>query len=51
MNLKVNIMLWKEKLPGVMISERPKSVAFNGESSIVDLKRKFCKQEEISSSG
>lgn len=31
--------------PGLMKSERPKSVAFNGESSFGDLKRKFYKKE------
>ena len=30
--------------PGFMKSDKPKSVAFNGELSLVDLKRKFCMQ-------
>jgi len=30
--------------PGFMKSDKPKSVAFKGESSLVDLKRKFCVQ-------
>ena len=29
--------------PGFMKSDKPKSVAFKGESSLIDLKRKFCK--------
>ena len=31
-------------LPGLIKSDRPKSVAFKGESNAFDLKRKFCKQ-------
>lgn len=30
-----------KQVPGFMKSDRPKSVAFRGESSLVDLKRKF----------
>jgi len=28
--------------PGLMKSDKPKSVAFKGESSLVDFRRKFC---------
>ena len=33
--------LWLFYTPGFMKSDKPKSVAFRGESSLVDLKRKF----------
>jgi len=33
--------------PGLMKSDKPKSVAFKGESSLVDLRRKFCRRKII----
>ena len=36
---------WKYDSPGFMKSDKPKSVALRGESSLVDLKRKFYRQE------
>ena len=34
----------QKNLPGLIKSDKPKSVAFKGESNAFDLKRKFCKQ-------
>jgi hypothetical protein len=40
-NKDAHIQRTVKQVPGFMKSDRPKSVAFRGESSMVDLKRKF----------